>query len=169
MTTQRKLTRPGKFDNEYMVVTCTPDRTSAEFFEFADEARDVARGNLHPSTTTYLAKVMLQGEHAVRGSSASVTVLIDIDDELRRALAHYHGVSGRPKRESIALWLDNMLRERLQGLRDWHRAELAGEHTHPGVTLPRCARGRACAGAGVPCYPDCADFTGSGHKPDGAP
>lgn len=130
MTTQRKLTRPGMYDNEFMTVTCTPDATSVEFFEHEFEATDAARGNLHPSTTAYVGKVIRQGEHAKRGNAAQIAVLVEVDVKLRRALLAEFGARSR---EDIARVLDGIMRGALAGLLEVAGIARSDEQTRPGT------------------------------------
>lgn len=159
MTTQRRITRPGLYDNEFMLVTCTPDATTVEFFEFEGEATDAARENLHPSTSTFVGKVLRQGDHAVRGTASNIALLAPVDQELRNILRKQFGATNR---KQIAAALQAMLDGQLEALRKVGRGEETDrEHTHPGIEIPKCARGRVCSEP--PCYPDCSDFAGSGH------
>lgn len=142
MTTQRRITRPGMYDNEFMTVTCTPDVTAVEFFEHQAEAEDAARNNLHPSTTTYVGRVIKQGEHAVKPTASHVAVLVEVDDELRRALAHTYGVPGRPQRKVVAAWLNQILQRQLEAIRGVYRDRMNEEHTQPGAPTPTDAVAR---------------------------
>lgn len=159
MTTQRRLTRPGPFDNQFMVTTCTPDGTSVEFFEHEEDAIVAARANLHPSVTTYVGKVIKQGEHAVRGTAGHIALLAEVGQELRNILRKQYGATNR---KQIAATLQAMLDGQLAAMRKVHRGEETDhELTQPGIAAPKCARGRVCSNP--PCYPDCTDFEGSGH------
>lgn len=159
MTTQRRITRPGMHDNEYMTVTCTPDKTAVEFFEFQAEAETSARDNLHPTTTTYVGQVIKQGEHAVRGTAGHIALLAEVDQELRNILRKQYGATNR---KQIAATLQAMLDGQLAAMRKVHRGEETDhELTQPGIAAPKCARGRVCSNP--PCYPNCTDFEGSGH------
>lgn len=137
MTTQRRITRPGMHDNEYMTVTCTPDVTAVEFFEYQGEAEGAARANLNPTTTTYVGKVLKQGEHAVRGTAQHIAVCVEVDAELRRALAARAGYKGNPPRAVVQSWIAGILSGQLRAVRDEYRTAQFGrrddEATHPGV------------------------------------
>jgi len=144
MTTQRKLTRPGRFDNEFMVVTCTPDRTAVEFLELPDDAVDAARTNLHPTTTAYVGRVLWQGDHAVRGTSKHIAICVEVDAELRRALLSEYGARSR---EDIARVLDSTLRGALAAL--VHSTKNTDrETTQPGIDAPAPPTATACARCG---------------------
>lgn len=145
MTTQRKITRPGPNDDEFMVVTCTPDKTAAEFFEYPEEAEDAARTNLHPTTTTYVGKVLWQGEHALRGTSKHIAICVEIDAELRRALLREYGARSR---EDIARVLDGTLRGALAALVHATR-NTDREDTHPGVARPAKVMKKELAKLGI--------------------
>jgi hypothetical protein len=134
MTTQRRITRPGLTDNEYMTVTCTPSQTTVEFTEFQDEAEIIARENLVPTTTTYVGKIVKQGEHAVRGTSKHIAILVEVDQELAWAIRQHNGVHGRTR---MASFLHGLLEADLDVIRSDYRARNAratdDEVTHPGV------------------------------------
>lgn len=137
-----RITRPGVTDDEYMLVTCTPDTTTAEFFEFQDEGLDAARANLHPTTSTYLAKVTHQGEHTVRGTSKHIAILVTVDAELAKAL-QAHGVGrGRTK---IAAFLQGLIEADLSAIREQYRVTRAAVESCPvsddAITLPSVGRG----------------------------
>lgn len=121
MTTQRKITQPGSYDNEFMLVTCTPDKTSVEFFEYEEEreAMNAARLNLHPTVTTYFGTVTAQGEHAVRGKAKHVAILVEVDAELAAALSWHSGAKGRGK---IAAALEVILKKDLDQIIEDHKA-----------------------------------------------
>ena len=125
-----RITRPGVTDDEFMLVTCTPDVTTAEFFEFQDEGLDAARLNLHPTTSTYLAKVTHQGEHTVRGTAKHIAVMVTIDAELAAALQAAGRIRGRA---NIAGFLQRLVDASLQQIRENYRANSVGR-TEP---LPR--------------------------------
>ena len=149
MTTQRKLTRPGMNDNEWAAVTCTPEATAVEFFEFDGEAESAARDNLHPTTSTFVCKVVKQGEHAIRGTAQHHAVLVEVDDELRRALAYYHDAKGRPRREVVAGWVKGILDRHLALIRSDYRQSVDGEVTQTGRAPTQCSR------CGQPESPTC--------------
>jgi len=135
MTTQRRITRPGIHDNEFMLVTCTPDETAVEFMEFQGEAEDAARENLHPTTTTYVGQVLKQGEHAVRGTASHIALLAHVDQELRNILRKQYGATNR---KQIAATLQAMLDGQLEAMRKVHRGEETDrEDTHPGLDPSR--------------------------------
>lgn len=142
MTTQRRMTRPGMNDNEFMTVTCTPDVTAVEFFEFQGEAEEAARENLVPSTTAYVGRVIKQGEHAVKPTASHVAILVEVDDELRRALAFIRQVKGRPSRKIIAGWLHQELQRELAIVLEVYRDQMNEEHTQPGIDMPGPKTGR---------------------------
>lgn len=157
MTTQRRITRPGMYDNEYMTVTCTPDRTSVEFFEIQSEAEDAARTNLLPSTTTYVAKVIKQGEHALRGTSKHLAFVVVVDDELARALQIASGAKHRLGRKDMVSMVAGLLDVQLGKLR-WSAAR-RDDKTHPGIQqCSRCGRPESATCCAVPpprvsCHP----------------
>lgn len=141
MTTQRRITRPGMHDNEFMTVTCTPEETAVEFFEFQPEAEDAARENLHPTTTTYVGKVLKQGEHATRGTAKHIAILVEVDDELASALQKWAGAKRRLSRLDLVGRVRCMLDIELRKVLQAHRS-IAGrddEVTHPGVVPPQAA------------------------------
>lgn len=140
MTTQRRLTVPGMNDNEFMTVTCTPDKTAVEFFEFEHEAIDAARVNLHPTTTTYVGNIIRQGEHAMRGSSRHLALLVEVDSELRKALLREFGARSRADQVKA---IDGILRGAL--------AALVGDHevTQPDLKLTRDVHGSVTVTDGV--------------------
>ncbi len=140
-----RLTRPGVTDDEFMLVTCTPDTTTAEFFEFQDEGLDAARMNLHPTTSTYLAKVTHQGEHTVRGTAKHIAVTVTVDDELRRALQHHAGVRGRAK---VAAFLQGLIDADLAQIREDYRA--IRSPVGQSDPLPRDANCANCRGPFLP-------------------
>jgi hypothetical protein len=125
MTTRRRLTRPGRNDNEFMVVTATPDRTAVQFEEYQQDAEDVARANLHPGVTTYVGKVLLQGEHTERGTAKHVALLVEIDRDLERALRARGCLNAADRRAALYRILGDALTKfiaetpaRLPGLRN---------------------------------------------------
>ncbi|HKQ65998.1 MAG TPA: hypothetical protein VJZ73_13370 [Methylomirabilota bacterium] len=171
MTTQRKMTRPGMHDNEWAAVTCTPEATTVEFFEFDGEAEEAARANLHPTVSTFMCKVVKQGQHAVKGASNHHAVLVDVDDELRRALAHYHDVKGRPRREVVAGWLKGIIGRHLDLIRADYRQSLDTEATQPGVAppSPSIARMRKIAQPAVDRAHAAIELASSSVMPDRPP
>jgi len=128
-----RITRPGISDDEYMLVTCTPETTSVEFFEFQGEAEDATRLNLHPASTVYLGKIIRQGEHSTRSTAAHQVVPVEVNDELRGALAFYFGVKGRPTREQVAKMLETILTRHLDVIRADYSGKFNEEVTLPGV------------------------------------
>lgn len=148
-----RITKPGPTDSAHMVVTCTPDATSVEFFDYADEALDAARLNLHPTTSVYAGSVTHQGEHRVKGSSKHIAIMVEVDDELRRALAQHSKVRSR---RDIAGLLEGLLAADLTTIREEYRASLETEVTQPDraaqAAIDRAHRSIAIAQSGL--HPD---------------
>lgn len=159
MTAKRRLTRPGLSDNEYMTVTCTPDTTTVEFFELPEEAEAAARDNIVPTATTYFGKVLKQGEHAIRGTSKHIAIVVEVDPELAAAIRKHSRVHGR---KQLASFFQGILSADLEQIRSEYQAaqarkpvvERQDEHTHPGAPVepPRisCHPGLRCTN-----WPDC--------------
>jgi hypothetical protein len=117
--TGTKISRPGERDDQYMLVTCTPDEVGVEFFEFQGDALDAARDNLHPTTTTYLGQLTHQGEHRTRGTSKHIALLVDIDPELHNALAL---IGNGRSRDALAKTLRTMMQQNLDQIREQYRS-----------------------------------------------
>lgn len=137
MTTQKRITKPGRFDNEFMLVTCTPEATSVEFFEEEREAAAAARLNTHPTTTTYVSRIIKQGDHRVRGSSKHIAVHVEIDDEMARALAaHGKARSRRQVWKLLTAALESDLEEIRAKFRSTPIPEPAKSILEPQYPLP---------------------------------
>jgi cytochrome oxidase Cu insertion factor (SCO1/SenC/PrrC family) len=86
IVTRKRITKPGPADCEFVAITCTPDKTTAEFFETHAEAYDAAWTNLLPSISTFVASITEQAQHAQRGTAKHVAFVVEVDDELMKAL-----------------------------------------------------------------------------------
>lgn len=84
--TRKRITHPGPTDCEFVAITCTPDKTTAEFFETHGEAYDAAWTNLLPSISTFVATITEQAQHAIRGTAKHVAFVVEVDDVLMKAL-----------------------------------------------------------------------------------
>lgn len=90
------LAPPGITDCHWLAITMSPETTTVEFAEARAEAEDGARLNLMPAVSTYVAQLVLQGEHRIRGSAKHIAVHVEVTPAIRAALrARFPGLRSR--------------------------------------------------------------------------